>query len=100
MGQRDLAIQYLKQALNQNGNYAPALLEMQKSSYQLGDYRAAQDYLQRYLGQESHTPATLWIAIQTEQALGNNSLANEYRNLLLDKFPMSNEAKQVSGIRE
>ena len=99
MGQRDTAIKSLQQALNQNGNYAPALLEMQKISYQLGDYRAAEDYLARYLEQEKHTPGTLWIAIQTEEALGNNSLANEYRSLLLDKFPLSNEAKQVSGVR-
>ncbi len=100
MGQRDLAMTTLKEALNQNGNYAPALKEMQKISYQLGDYRGAQDYLQRYLGQDSQTPETLWIAIQTEHALGNNSLANEYRALLLDKFPLSNEAKQIAGIRE
>jgi type IV pilus assembly protein PilF len=100
MGQRDQAAQNLQQALNQNGNYAPALMEMQKISYQSGEYRAAQDYLQRYLGQEGHTPGTLWIAIQTEQALGNNSLANEYRTLLLDKFPTSNEARQISGIRQ
>jgi type IV pilus assembly protein PilF len=99
MGQREQAVDFLKKAINQNSSYAPALIEMQKISYQSGDYRAAQDYLQRYLGQESHTPQTLWIAIQTENALGNNSLANEYRTLLLDKFPLSFEAKQIAGIR-
>lgn len=99
MGQRNEAISALKKALDQNGEYTPALKEMQKISYELGDYRASQDDLQRYLSKENHTPATLWIAIQTEHALGNDSLANEYRELLLDKFPLSNEAKQVSGIR-
>jgi type IV pilus assembly protein PilF len=99
MGQREQAVTYLKQALNLNGQYTPALFEMQKISYQMGDYRAAHDYLQRYLGESNHTPETLWIGIQTEQAIGNTSLANEYRNLLLEKFPLSNEAKQVSGIR-
>jgi type IV pilus assembly protein PilF len=99
MGQRPQAIVLLKQALGLNTQYPAALLEMQKISYQMGDYRAAEDYLQRYLGEASHTAETLWVGIQTEQALGNLSLANEYRNLLLDKFPNSNEAKQVAGIR-
>jgi type IV pilus assembly protein PilF len=99
MGQRPQAVADLKQALDMNGQYAAALLEMQKISYQMGDYKAAEDYLQRYLGEANHTPETLWVGIQTEQALGNLSLANEYRNLLLEKFPNSNEAKQVAGLR-
>jgi type IV pilus assembly protein PilF len=100
MGQKSGAIEKLKQALDLNPNYPAALREMQKISYQMGDYRAAEDYLQRYLGESNHTAESLWVGIQTEQALGNQSLANEYRNLLLDKFPGSNEAKQVAGIRE
>jgi type IV pilus assembly protein PilF len=99
MGQRPQAVTLLKQALDMNSQYSAALFEMQKISYQLGDYKAAEDYLQRYLGEANHTAETLWLGLQTEQALGNMSLANEYRNLLLDKFPLSNEAKQVSGIR-
>lgn len=99
MGQRSQAVTLLKQALGLNGQYSAALQEMQKISYQMGDYKAAEDYLQRYLGEANHTPETLWVGIQTEQALGNMSLANEYRNLLLEKFPQSNEAKQVAGIR-
>jgi type IV pilus assembly protein PilF len=99
MGQRPQAVVLLKQALDLNGQYSAALFEMQKISYQMGEYKAAEDYLQRYLSEANHTPETLWIGIQTEQALGNMSLANEYRTLLLDKFPSSNEAKQVAGIR-
>jgi type IV pilus assembly protein PilF len=99
MGQRAQAVTLLKQALDMNAQYPAALLEMQKISYQMGDYKAAEDYLQRYLGEANHTAETLWVGIQTEQALGNLSLANEYRSLLLDKFPNSNEAKQVAGIR-
>lgn len=99
MGQRTQAVALLNQALDLNRQYSAALLEMQKISYQMGDYKAAEDYLQRYLGEANHTPETLWVGIQTEQALGNMSLANEYRNLLLDKFPRSNEAKQIAGIR-
>ena len=99
LGQRPEAVNFLKQALDVNPQYPAALFEMQKISYQMGDYKAAKDYLQRYLVEGKHTAETLWIAYQTEQVLGNFSLANEYRALLLEKFPLSNEAKQVAGIR-
>jgi type IV pilus assembly protein PilF len=99
MGQRQEAINLLKQALDNNQQYPAALFEMQKISYQMGDYQAAKEYLQRYLVEGKHTAETLWLAYQTEQVLGNHALANEYRALLLDKFPLSNEAKQVVGSR-
>jgi type IV pilus assembly protein PilF len=98
-GQREKATILLRQALDMNSQYPPALSEMQKISYQIGDYQASKEYLHKYLAQANHTPETLWIAHQTEQVLGNHSLANEYRTLLLDKFPLSNEAKQLAGIR-
>ncbi len=100
MGQQPQAEVLLKQALDLNPSYAVALFEMQKISYQKGDYKAAEDYLQRFLGGAEPTAESLWIGMQTEQALGNISLANEYRNLLVDKFPFSNEAKQVTGLRD
>lgn len=98
MGQRTEAVSLLNQALDVNPSYPAALFEMQKISFQMSDYKAAKDYLQRYLAEGKHTAETLWIAYQTEQALGNFALANEYRALLLEKFPLSNEAKQVAGI--
>jgi type IV pilus assembly protein PilF len=45
MGQRPQAVTLLKQALEMNGQYSAALFEMQKISYQMGDYKAASDYL-------------------------------------------------------
>lgn len=95
MGQQQKAKAYFKQALQLNEGYAPALLQMQKISYQSGEYWAAKSYLQRYLGSAQQTAESLWIAVQTERALGNIGLANEYHNELLEKFPLSKEAKQV-----
>jgi type IV pilus assembly protein PilF len=95
MKQNQSAKAYFKQALILNATYAPALLEMQKVSYQSGEYWAAKGYLQRYLSVASHTSGTLWFGMQTERALGNAELAKEYQNLLLEKFPLSNEAKQI-----
>jgi type IV pilus assembly protein PilF len=97
MGDRKKAATYFEKALEFNSNYAPVLQEMQKMSYQNGDFKAARDYLARYLTVAEHTPESLWLAIQTENALGNQTLAKDYTNQLLEKFPYSNEAKQIKS---
>jgi len=97
MGDQQKAKNFFKDALRLNPNYAPALKNMQKFSYQSGDYWAAKGFLERYLQQAAHTPDTLWIAVQTEQSLGNQNLADEYRRQLLDTFPLSPEAKQIQA---
>ena len=98
MKQKQIAKAYFKQALILNSTYAPALMEMQKISYQSGEYWAAKGYLQRYLSVANHTSGTLWFGMQTERALGNAELAKEYRHLLLEKFPLSDEAKQTKPV--
>lgn len=98
MKNRQGAEGYFREALQLNAAYAPALLEMQKISYQSGEYWAAKGYLQRYLSVASHTSGTLWFGMQTERALGNAELAKEYQNLLLEKFPLSDEAKQTKPV--
>lgn len=100
LGQKQLAETYFRQALQLNNAYGPALSEMQKIAYEKGDYWAAKGFLQRYLGVEQHTPETLWFAAQAERALGNKELAKQYKNLLLEKFPLSNEAKKLGGVKD
>jgi type IV pilus assembly protein PilF len=99
LGQKQLAENYFKQALQYNKSYAPALAEMQKIAYQNGDFWASKGYLQRYLGVANHSAETLLFAAQTEQALGNKELAREYKNLLLEKFPLSNEAQKIKELK-
>ena len=98
MKQQQSAKAYFKQALILNSTYPPALLEMQKISYQSGEYWPAKGYLQRYLSVAAHTSGTLWFGMQTERALGNTALAKEYQNLLLEKFPLSDEAKKTQPV--
>lgn len=100
MRQNQQAERYFKQALQLDNAYPPALAEMQKIAYQNGDFWAAKGYLQRYLGVAAHTAETLWLAAQAERALGNKQLAREYKNLLLEKFPLSNEAKKIAGLKD
>lgn len=100
IGQKQQAENYFRQALQFNKAYAPALSEMQKIAYEKGDYWAAKGFLQRYLGVAGHTAETLWFAAQAERALGNKALANEYKKLLLENFPLSNEAKKIGGVKD
>jgi type IV pilus assembly protein PilF len=100
MGQKQQAENYFRQALQLNNAYAPALSEMQKIAYEKGDFWAAKGFLQRYLGVADHTSETLWFAAQAERALGNKELAREYKKLLLEKFPLSNEAKKIAGVKD
>jgi type IV pilus assembly protein PilF len=97
MGDRKKAQTYFEKALQVNPNYPPVLQEMQRLSYQNSDFKAAQEYLQRYLSVAAHTPESLWLAIQTESALGNQMLVKEYTELLEQSFPYSNEAKQIKS---
>lgn len=99
-GNRQQAETYFRQALQLNKAYAPALSEMQKIAYQNGDFWAAKGFLQRYLDVAAHTPETLWLAAQTERVIGNKELAKEYKRLLLEKFPLSNEAKKIAGLKD
>lgn len=95
IGQQARAEAYFRQALQFNNAYPPALQEMQKISYKNGDLWAAKGFLQRYLGVAEHTPETLLVAAQTERRLGNPEIAKEYQKLLMEKFPLSDEAKQL-----
>lgn len=96
-GQEDLqhAEDYLRQALLLQPDFPPALQEMQKISYQKRQYMSARAFLERYLSVSKHTAETLWYAFQTERALGNSGMAEEYGELLINNFPVSKEAQEI-----
>lgn len=96
-GDQAKAENYFRQALQVNGRYAPALMELQKIAYRNGNFLSARAFLQRYLEVAEHTPSTLWVAIQTEMGQGDRQQAQQYREMLLQKFPNSKEAKQILG---
>lgn len=87
---------YFREALNHNPQFAPALLELQRVCYRRGNFSSAKAFTARYEQVAEHTPGTLWVAIETEKALGNVSASSRYKQLLLQNFASSNEAKQIS----
>ncbi len=98
--QNDLARgeDYLRQALQLEADFPPALLEMQKISYQNRQYMSARAFLERYLAVGKHTPETLWLAFQTERSLGNKKTAEDYGQQLISQFPASKEAQQIKHV--
>jgi type IV pilus assembly protein PilF len=95
-GKQKLAEANFRMALQRKKNYSPALFEMQKISYHSGKYMSARAFLERYLSVARHNPATLWYAVQTERALGNEKLARIYKEKLSTLFPTSKEAQQLN----
>jgi type IV pilus assembly protein PilF len=53
--------------------------------------------MERYLSVAKHTAESLWLAAQTERALGNNKLAADYSQQLLTSFPSSQQAQQIKS---
>jgi type IV pilus assembly protein PilF len=78
---------YFQQALEKNPNFARALYQMALLNYDRGLYLSAHNYLQRYSTVAVHTPATLWLGIRVERALGNREAEANYVLLLHKNFP-------------
>jgi len=99
-GQKQLAEDNFRQALLENPRYLPALFEMQKISYHSRKFMSARAFLERYLEVSKHTSSTLWFAVQTERALGNKKMAEQYKGQLFSLFPASKEAQRLKkGMR-
>ncbi len=94
-GKKQVAEGILRQALQENSRFAPALIEMQKISYRKGKFLSARAFLERYLAVAKHNQETLWFAVQTERALGNKKLTDEYKQLLFRQYPASKETQQL-----
>lgn len=97
-GHDEQSEQYLRTALEQQPNHAPALLGMVKITYKKGEHFKTRAFLDRYVGVAGQTAETLWYAVQTERQLGNSNQAEEYRQQLLQKYPLSDEAKKLKNI--
>lgn len=92
---RESAETYFRNALKSNARFAPALLQMADISLQQENYMSARAYLQRYIQITRHTPESLWTGIQTERQLGDKDQVSSYELLLRERFPDSDQVKQL-----
>ena len=84
-----------RQALQINSKLPPALLQMARLSFDLDRALAARGYLQRYGEVASHTPASLWLGVRIERALGDRLALGGYEQKLQREFPDSEETRRL-----
>ncbi len=92
-GNKAKAEEYYRRALQRNDRIPLALINMAQLTYDAGEPLSTKAYLQRFHQIVGHTPASLWLAIQTERTLGNKDAEASYVLLLRGKFPDSPEIK-------
>jgi type IV pilus assembly protein PilF len=97
-GKKKEAEDYLRRALEINPTFPPALLELAKLSLETGQYMSARAFLQRYEAVAEPDAQSLWLGVQTENALGNFQTADDYINALRSRFPDSREALQAKKL--
>lgn len=95
IGQKVEAERYLRQALETNPRFPPALLEMARVSHETAQPLAARGFLQRYFAATSPGPEALLLGIDIELGLGNRAAAADYLNTLSNRFPDSTALMQA-----
>ena len=94
---KDKAEFYFRQALRINKRFSPSLYNLAKISLDKNKYKAANDYIRRWSSHNKWSPASLWIAIQVAQKLGETSRAYSLGLLLKNQYPQSEEARFYSS---
>lgn len=94
-GNLEKAEGYLRRALQIDPELPGALISMAELSFKRDRPLAARGYLQRYLEVKSHTPRSLWLGIQIEQALGDKDTVSSYSMLLKSNYPDSLETQKL-----
>lgn len=97
-GQNAAAEDFFRRALERNPQFAPALFEMAKLNFNSRRYTAARAFLDRYRGLARQTPESLWLAAQTELALGDRAAALSHVDQLQRQYPDSREARGAAGM--
>lgn len=92
-----LAETYLRRALEMNGRFNPALLQMARVSFENQRYLQTRAYLERYEGRP--TAESLWLGVKSERQLGDFDQARSYELLLRDRFPDSRQVQNLDSER-
>ena len=90
-GKLDEADRYLRTALQRNKRFSPALFQMAKLKFEQKNYLSVRAYLQRFRMVQKSTSASLWLAIQAEDKLGDRNAVASSVLKLQQLFPDSHE---------
>ncbi len=86
---------YFRQALAINPNLPDALWELATLHHQLGQNTLAQENLNRYHRLVGTNAASLWLALNIEDGLGNRQQRQVLADQLKTRFPNSPEAQRL-----
>jgi type IV pilus assembly protein PilF len=88
---------HLRRALELNPGSPRALFELAELSLAQREPLQARAFLQRYHAVAGYSPASLWLGINIEEALGDIQARREYVRLLLAQFADSKEARRLQS---
>lgn len=86
---------FFRRALQLDPYLSKSLLQMAQISYQQQDYMQARAYIERYQSAAQWRPEALYLAIKTENKLGDQNAVASYSLLLKSRFPDSDQALLV-----
>ncbi len=88
---------FFQKALSIQSNYSPALTGLVDIDFQRGNLVSAKSKLADLLQSNTSTPESLFLAIQIEQAMGDQLATDSYIFQLQKYFP---DSKEAAAIRE
>ncbi len=89
------AEQYFRSALDVRPTYGEALLQLAILKHRNADFLGARAFMERFLSRNVPSAGVLFLAVQIETELGDNTARREYANRLIREFPESAEARRV-----
>jgi type IV pilus assembly protein PilF len=93
--QTQAAFQTIQKALSLKEDYPAALELMQKLHYQNRNFPAAQTFWRKLVQKNKPSVDSIWIAFQTERALGNSYYADQLKRDIALNYPKSHQAEQI-----
>jgi type IV pilus assembly protein PilF len=94
-GDRATAERQLREALQRNPRFAPALLRLARFAADGGDYQGARQYLERFATVSAPTAESLYLLVRVERQIGNRNKAVAYERMLKERFPDSVEIQRL-----
>jgi len=93
------AVTAFQRALEVRPTYGPAMLELARSYFQLGDAQSAAEAMKRYEDHHRHSADSLKLAIQIDEAVGDREALASHELILRGRFPDSPEARWLEERR-
>ena len=91
INERDDAMEYLRKALTEKSDFAPALLTMSELLFSEGEHEQTKLYIDRYHLAAPASAKSLWLAIQNTLELDSAGDVAELAQRLESEFPDSQE---------